>query len=744
MLESVSPSIEPVEPTARARIRHLPALDGLRGAAVLAVLVFHGGYLRGGYLGVDAFFVLSGFLITSLLVHELAATGRVDLRAFWSRRARRLLPALFAVVVGVSAYAALLAAPGQRDALRGDALAALGYVANWRSIVRHQDYWELFTAPSPLAHMWSLAIEEQFYVLWPLLIAGLGLLCRRTGRSALRWLVGGSAVLAVGSSALMAALYEAGSTDRAYMGSDTRAASILLGAALAGWSVLRPAQSTRWTGRRVALEVGGGAALMALAVAWGVVDGQTPAMYRGGFLLCGAGVSLVIAAAAHPHGGPVGWLLSRSILRRVGTVSYGLYLWHWPVYVVLDEARTGLDGPALLSLRLLVSVPVALLSYRLVEQPIRHGQPLVVRARLLRIPVGAPIAAGLCVAAVLAGTLPVGAGATKAADAARELEVLAPASATWTVGASPVPRGDRPLRRLLVLGDSVANSVADGATMRAADRGIGLAVAAVNGCLLDDDIQDLQLFTKDGLVPVQRTELCMPVWNRAAEAFDPDAIVLVYGTAGGIQHFQLDGAWVDACSAEFRSWYVAAMTAEVEVLTRRGATVHLTLLPHVSPYWLPADGDHRMDCMNDITRDLARRTGAELLDLAAFVCPQGLCRTTSGAEPLRADGIHFGRPLDNYGPPYGGQGSLEVGTWLVDTVAPAPADRLDQLTATAPTSTGRAASALTTSGPSASVSTTAPPSPTSSSATDQDGPGGWLPGFSSTVPGLPTLVPAGP
>src|SRR5262249_46993653 len=149
-------------------IQHLPALDGLRGAAVIGVLFFHDDRLRGGYLGVDLFFVLSGFLITSLLVAEQRAAGRIDLRAFWVRRARRLFPAVLALMPAVALYAALLAAPSELATIRADALATLGYAANWRSIFAGKSYWDLFNAPSPLEHTWSLAIEEQFYVAWPL------------------------------------------------------------------------------------------------------------------------------------------------------------------------------------------------------------------------------------------------------------------------------------------------------------------------------------------------------------------------------------------------------------------------------------------------------------------------------------------------------------------------------------------------------------------------------------------------
>jgi peptidoglycan/LPS O-acetylase OafA/YrhL len=153
--------------------RHLPALDGLRGLAVLGVLVFHGGHLRGGYLGVDAFFVLSGFLITSLLLVEADRTGRIGLRAFWARRFKRLLPALVVFVLGMAVYAAVLASASELGRIRSDALATLGYVANWNAIFRQHGYWELFSSPSPLEHTWSLAIEEQFYLVWPLVVAAL-------------------------------------------------------------------------------------------------------------------------------------------------------------------------------------------------------------------------------------------------------------------------------------------------------------------------------------------------------------------------------------------------------------------------------------------------------------------------------------------------------------------------------------------------------------------------------------------
>jgi peptidoglycan/LPS O-acetylase OafA/YrhL len=155
------------------RIRYVAELDGLRGAAVAAVLLFHGGHLRGGYLGVDLFFVLSGYLITSLLLAESGTRGRIALGAFWSRRARRLLPALALMLIGVALYAKFVAQPADLRQIRLDGLATIGYVANWRYVLEHFSYWSLFTSPSPLQHTWSLAIEEQFYIVWPLVMVSL-------------------------------------------------------------------------------------------------------------------------------------------------------------------------------------------------------------------------------------------------------------------------------------------------------------------------------------------------------------------------------------------------------------------------------------------------------------------------------------------------------------------------------------------------------------------------------------------
>ncbi len=240
VMAAVTPA--PVAPPAEERRRtlaHVPALDGLRAVAVVGVMLFHGGvsWMPGGFLGVDVFFVLSGYLITTLLLRERVLSGRVDLRAFWNRRLRRLLPALLVLLAGVSVAAPFLGDPAQRAQLRGDGLASLLYVANWRFILTEQSYFA--GTPSPLRHLWSLSVEEQWYVVFPLVAAlALGHLRKRR----LQVFTGALAVAALASAGWMAHLASGpGDPSRAYYGTDTRAHSLLVGAVLACVAVLVPA-----------------------------------------------------------------------------------------------------------------------------------------------------------------------------------------------------------------------------------------------------------------------------------------------------------------------------------------------------------------------------------------------------------------------------------------------------------------------------------------------------------------------
>ncbi len=353
----------PPSPTRRT-LPMMPGLDGVRAVAVIAVVLYHleVGWLPAGFLGVDVFFVVSGFLITSLLVADIRRFGRFDVKRFWVRRARRLFPALILLLLGVVAFTAVMM-PDEVRGLRGDVFAAFGYVTNWALIYSDTSYFEAMARPPLLRHLWSLAVEEQFYLLWPLAVAAGWALLRRRMLS-LVWLG------ALASVALMALLYEPLSDpSRVYFGTDTRAVGLLIGAGLA--FITDPARLVRpRTGRsRVMIELAGWAGLAALA-AWMVLGSEfAGSMYRGGFLVVSvASAALVIGTAAPTS---TARLLSIPVLGWIGRRSYGIYLWHWPVIMVTrPELDVAVSGWRLDLVRVALTVALAALSFRFVERPI--------------------------------------------------------------------------------------------------------------------------------------------------------------------------------------------------------------------------------------------------------------------------------------------------------------------------------------------------------------------------------------
>ena len=356
----------------------MPGIDGLRAVAVAAVFLYHANlsWMPGGFLGVDVFFVISGYLITSLLIAEFEDRGRIALGRFWAGRARRLLPALFALLAVCLAIGATLQR-GKLIGLRGDALASIFYVANWRFIFSHESYFAQFGRPSLLRHLWSLAVEEQFYLLWPpLFLIGMRLLRRAT----LAALV---ALGAIGSTALMWALYRPGAdTSRIFYGTDTRAAPLLIGVLLAfAW---KPSAMPAWDSARArrrldALSV---VALAAVIYAFVTVHDYDQSIYRGGFLALALSAGLLLATIVHPAS-TLGHALARPVPRWLGERSYGIYLWHWPVLVF---SRPGVDvhlpRGVLIPAQAAATVVLAAVSYRYIERPIRTGalQRLRVRA----------------------------------------------------------------------------------------------------------------------------------------------------------------------------------------------------------------------------------------------------------------------------------------------------------------------------------------------------------------------------
>lgn len=347
---------------------YYPALDGLRALCVLAIMLYHAqtAWLPGGFLGVEVFFVVSGFLITSLLRQEHESSGRVDFVGFLARRARRLLPALYALLLGVMLYVALVL-PGELYSLRKEAAAGLGYVTNWYLVWENKSYFDQIGRPSLLMHLWSLAVEEQFYVLWPL-VYGLLLARFRARTAGLLTLL-----LAAASAFWMNDLFVPDADpSRVYYGSDTRAAGLLVGAALA---LLLPAR-----GKEPLAERGRTADLLGLlglgalgAAAYFVLESDD-APYQGALLLVDGFAALAIVGALHPTARVLRMVLGNPVLRYIGTRSYGLYLWHWPVFA-LTRPDLDLTLPMLphLAVRFGLSFLLAELSYRLVEAPARAG-----------------------------------------------------------------------------------------------------------------------------------------------------------------------------------------------------------------------------------------------------------------------------------------------------------------------------------------------------------------------------------
>jgi peptidoglycan/LPS O-acetylase OafA/YrhL len=347
--------------------RRAPGLDGVRALAVLAVMGFHAGAseLSGGFLGVDVFFVLSGFLITDLLAVQYDRIGRVDLKYFYARRARRLLPALVVMLVIVTAAATVIE-PSQEASLRLALLAAVTYTSNWYQILHHVSYFAelgLFRSPPPLDHLWSLAIEEQFYLIWPLILWFI--ILRLNGRRAR---VTATLMLAAMSAMAMGFLYTPGDPSLVYYGTDTHASALLIGAAMALAFPLETLLSAS-TAQVKRLDAAGVVGLAVLAWAAGHFSGSDPAVYPVGLILAAIGAAgLIIAAAAS---GVIASITSISPLRWLGVRSYGIYLWHWPVIAFAGAiAGYGPTSPRMWLIEAGVTIALATVSWQFIEAPI--------------------------------------------------------------------------------------------------------------------------------------------------------------------------------------------------------------------------------------------------------------------------------------------------------------------------------------------------------------------------------------
>ncbi|MGV4891742.1 hypothetical protein DKG34_23320 [Streptomyces sp. NWU49] len=636
----------PGTPRASAGKGRIRPLDGLRGLAVAAVLAYHGGisWARGGFLGVDAFFVLSGYLITTLLLKERVRTGGIGLASFWARRARRLLPALLVMVLVVCLVSPHLIPPPDLAGLRGDALAALLYVANWRMIFRGTDYFAQTATPSLLQHTWSLGIEEQFYILWPLLMIGMMRVSRARGGRARAMLL----LISVGGVGVSSALCLGLSTDpaalgRVYFGSDTRALALLIGCAVA--VVL--ARSPRGRVRHPSLLAGAAVCgAVALAWSWSHLDGTEASLYPGGLLAGSLATAAVLTHVVTAPGSVAARILSLTPLVLLGRISYGVYLWHWPLFMWLSAERTGLAGIGLFGLRSAATVAVAALSFVLIELPVQRS-PL----RVMRRPLPALAASGLCltlVAGVAISALPSGSQLGPSTASTPEGTATAPPEQNHRPGRlphRPTDRHHQPGKAVsaVIMGDSIAWSLlhylppTPGVALHDITRqGCGLALGS-----------PYRYFGSLHNVS-RRCERWPSDLREAVDRHHPDVVVILFGRWETMDR-EYDGRWSHIGEKEFDAYLRAQLDRAVDTAAARGARVLLATEPYNhrgerpdGGLW-PEDQPERVDHWNRMLRQVAARKGGsvELLDLARRLCPQGAFTWQVDGVRVRSDGVHL-------------------------------------------------------------------------------------------------------
>jgi peptidoglycan/LPS O-acetylase OafA/YrhL len=641
------------KPERRSGIR---ALDGLRAIAVGLVLAGHGGIpgVGGGFIGVDVFFVLSGFLITSLLLDELGRTGRIELTGFWIRRARRLLPALVLMVLTVAAARELL--PSQAlTGLRNDAIAAFLWVANWLFVAQKTDYFTQGAPPSPLQHTWSLGVEEQYYFVWPIvLIAVTLLLAARARRYFGRATVGGArfatfvvaTVGALASAALAIVLASNTTRDRIYFGTDTRAQALLTGAAAAallvrdwpslnrGWCLI----GTRW-GRRVArflplLGVAG------LAAATHYATGSAGEFRHG--LLIGVAIAsvVVIAPVAMEQRGAIARVLALPPLVWLGTVSYGVYLWHWPIFLALNGERTGWSGLPLFAARCAATVAVAATSWWLIERPIRRWRP----SRVPLLPLAAATVASA--AAVTLLVVPVGTGpGLREAGLPPGVSAVSAVSPSPPGGSHPGPVGPRDPHRpftVSVFGDSIGWT-----WMRYLPSTPGFAFLdhTVIGCSLVRGTP----YRYIGQTLDQRPECDgWPLrWSAQIGQDQPDVALLIIGRWETVDRVS-EGQWTHIGDPTFDAYLNGELQRALNILGASGVRVMVATVPYSrggekpDGRLYPEDQPDRVNLWNTMLRKtVAQHGGVQILDLNKKLCPDGVYTAKVDGIKVRSDGVHL-------------------------------------------------------------------------------------------------------
>lgn len=649
-----NPTEEAPEKEPKASLpRYRPALDGLRAIAVFSVVFYHLGYrwMRGGFLGVDIFFVLSGYLITSILVSEMYGRG-IGLRSFWARRARRLLPAVLLVCIVVAIAVHSLEPTSDWQLRRSDLLWTIFYGVNWHFIATDQDYFAQYLSASPLRHAWSLAIEEQFYVVWPLALIVLAWFSRRSSLI-LALVIGGAAVI---SAVVMALLFDPGAPSRAYFGTDARAHELLVGALLGIGLTMRPSL-TKDRGKAAGLAAAAG--LVALGAALVAVPDSWSWYYRGGSLLLALIVAVLLWAVESRPISIVGRALSLAPLRWLGQISYGIYLWHWPVIVF-----SGLGLAALLAspvaplirssiglnlVRILLTVALATVSFYVVEQPIRRGRLLSLKLTNRWVLALAPIA----MIATAAGSIMLTRVPPLIEKANAPGEYTCPGN-TLVCIRHTASATSRPV--LAVIGDSTARSLDAGITDLSQKYDWTYVAAAQGGCSIIDQIY----LTGATDVPAPGNARCPHenalIRQQLLDVYHPDLII-------AMERFLL-ASFVDSSGKRIVSGSPEHLRATeqgleesaIALISGGAKLVFIRTLPVAMP--LDCTGQSpasRPDCHEQgssdritaeydaiIDRVAARHAGTmSVISLATYVCPNDYCLPQVDGVLLRYDRIHF-------------------------------------------------------------------------------------------------------
>jgi peptidoglycan/LPS O-acetylase OafA/YrhL len=670
-----------------------PALDGIRAVAVLSVLAYHFGYtwLPGGFLGVDVFFVLSGYLITSLLVREYERTRRIALVEFWARRVRRLLPALILLLFAVSAWVYFVTPLETWMARRRDLMWTLFYGANWHFIDTSQDYFAKYTGASPLLHTWSLAIEEQFYVLWPLVFVAIArALWTR------RWAMVGVCAAAAGCSAIrMAMLFDSSGLSRAYYGTDSRIQELLIGVVLALLPIWKRARAPH----RLLPSWIGATAVITIASFLVVLDDRSAFYYRGGALLFSFVVAGLIWTVESAPGGFVGQALSMAPLAWIGRISYGLYLWHWFVVIVtLHMVSTNTAGGSSPLVQLSLTFGAAVVSYYAVERPIREGRAPWIRKSAVRLAIVAPIVVTLTAFVAIRATTPTASRLTTASaiPVVTNPPAKSPAPAPQrTATPPPTPTSavdqhldgslesaladhsdkecpktsddvtydwcifyqgasDQPV--LATIGDSMARAFTPGLEAEGARSGFTYVQSAWGGCT----ISGTAIAQTDPSALTPSDVLCrdeaMSVVESMIDAVHPSVLVMTeHGAA--ISPVQIDDRLVPALTVEHDH---ALVDGYVAVFSRFVDRVDHIVLVETSQDGLPIgcveqSSAPRNRCsqppftveaikrFNGVLHDVARRFPGKVsvISISNLICPNGICLPIRDGMLIRYDGQHY-------------------------------------------------------------------------------------------------------